>query len=143
MRAAGDLERFVTAQAGSWQAAMEEIDAGTKTSHWIWFVYPQLRGLGRSRNADYYGLAGAAEARRYLAHPLLGPRLTESFEKLMRHAGKRPERIFGSLDATKLRSSATLFAAVAEDPRVFTEVLDEFYHGRRCQRTLDMLEGGD
>ena len=137
-----DLERFTEAQQDTWADALAEIDAGLKQSHWMWFVYPQLRGLGLSHRASYFGLAGADEARRYLAHPLLGPRLTDSFERLMPHAGRTPERIFGDVDACKLQSCATLFAAVAADSRPFVRVLDAFFGGERCAATLEMLAGG-
>ncbi|SFC77003.1 DUF1810 domain-containing protein [Tropicimonas isoalkanivorans] len=136
-----DLDRFVAAQdkAGAWAEAMAEIDAGRKRSHWIWFVYPQLRGLGRSHMATYYGIAGAEEARRYLAHPVLGPRLQESFARLMPHAAQRPENVLGEVDAMKLRSSATLFAAVASDPRPFDSVLEAFFGDERDPATLERL----
>lgn len=137
-----DLERFVEAEADSWAEAMAEIDAGMKQGHWIWWVYPQLRGLGHSHRADYYGLSGADEARRFLAHPLLGPRLVDAMERLMPHRGDAPERILGPVDAVKLQSCATLFAAVARDPRPFTAVLDAFFAGKRCAETLAMLEAG-
>jgi uncharacterized protein (DUF1810 family) len=136
-----DLERFVAAQdkGGAWIGAMAEIDAGRKRSHWIWFVYPQLRGLGRSHMATYYGIAGAEEARRYLAHPVLGPRLRESFARLMPHAGQRPERVLGEVDAMKLRSSATLFSALASDPQAFDSVLEVFFGGKRDPATIERL----
>ena len=108
----------------------------------MWFVYPQLRGLGHSHRATYFGLSGADEARRFLAHPLLGPRLIDSFERLMAHAGSTPERIFGDVDACKLQSCATLFAAVAADPRPFERALNAFFGGERCAATLEMLERG-
>lgn len=135
-----DLERFVEAQEQTWGAAMEEIDAGLKTGHWMWFIYPQLRGLGQSHRATYFGLSGAEEARRYLAHSLLGARLEDSFERLMPHAGTSPERLLGDVDADKLQSCATLFAAVASDPRPFERVLEGFFDGERCAATLEMLE---
>ncbi len=140
MKDANDLERFVDAQGPVWAGAMAELDAGRKTTHWIWFVFPQLRGLGRSHLADFYGIADAGEARRYLSHPLLGPRLRDSFARILEHAGQPPERILGLIDALKLRSCATLFAATAADPHPFEAVLEAFYGGQRCQRTLDMLE---
>lgn len=133
------LERFVEAQEGVWAGAMAEIDAGLKQGHWMWFVYPQLRGLGYSHRARYFGLAGADEARDYLAHPLLGPRLVDGFERLMPHAGQPAELILGDVDACKLQSCATLFAAVARDPRPFERVLDAFFKGERCATTLEML----
>ncbi len=137
-----DLERFVEAQADVWAGAMAEIDRGLKTGHWMWFVYPQLRGLGLSHAAHYFGIADLDEARRYLAHSLLGPRLVDSFERLMPHAGQTPERIFGDLDAAKLNSCATLFAAAAADPRPFEAVLRDFFAGERCETTLNMLQSG-
>lgn len=138
-----DLERFVEAQDehGAWAEAMAEIDAGLKQGHWIWYVYPQLRGLGHSHRATYFGLSGAEEARRYLAHPLLGPRLEESVLRLMAHAGRSPERILGDVDAVKVQSCATLFAAVAADPRPFEALLEAFFDGERCAATLEMLDG--
>ncbi|NDR57625.1 DUF1810 domain-containing protein [Pseudoruegeria sp. M32A2M] len=133
------LERFTEAQDGRWSVAMAEVDAGLKQSHWMWFIYPQLRGLGHSHRAQYFGISGTDEARRYLAHPLLGLRLVESFERLKPLAGQSPERIFGDVDACKLQSCATLFAAVAGDPSPFNYVLDRFFGGERCAQTLDML----
>jgi uncharacterized protein (DUF1810 family) len=137
-----DLERFVEAQEADWAGAMTEIDAGLKTGHWIWYVYPQLRGLGYSHRATYFGLSGADEARRYLAHPLLGPRLLDSFDRLMPHAGQSPERLLGDVDACKLQSCATLFAAVASDPRPFERVLEAFFDGEQDTATLEMLGAG-
>lgn len=134
-----DLERFTEAQADTWAEAMQEIDAGLKQGHWMWWIYPQLRGLGYSHRATYFGLANAGEARRYLAHPLLGARLIESFERLMPHADLSPERMLGDVDACKLQSCATLFAHVASDPRPFQRVLDAFFDGQPCADTLDML----
>lgn len=106
----------------------------------MWFVYPQLRGLGQSHRASYFGLSGAEEARRYLSHPLLGPRLLDSFERPMPHAGDMPERILGDVDACKLQSCATLFEAVAGDPTPFARVLDAFFGGERDSETLRMLD---
>ncbi|MDV7141205.1 DUF1810 domain-containing protein [Tropicimonas sp. TH_r6] len=137
-----DLERFVEAQEESWTGAMSEIDAGLKQGHWIWYIYPQLRGLGFSHRAHYFGIADAEEARRYLAHPLLGARLLESCARLMPHAGESPERLLGDVDACKLQSCATLFAAVASDPAPFEAVLDAFFDGERCESTLEMLADG-
>ena len=133
------LERFVEAQETVWAEAMAEIDAGLKQSHWMWFVYPQLRGLGHSHRAQYFGLADAEEARRYLAHDLLGPRLVDSFERLLPHADMTPERLLGDVDACKLQSCATLFATVAREPAPFRRVLDAFFEGTPCQTTLEKL----
>lgn len=133
------LERFIEAQEDTWSQAMAEIDAGLKQSHWMWFVYPQLRGLGHSHRAEYFGIADTDEARRYLEHDLLGPRLVDSCDRLMAHAGQSPERILGDVDACKLQSCATLFEAAAADPRPFTRLLDAFFDGERCAQTKDML----
>ncbi|SDJ12645.1 DUF1810 domain-containing protein [Aliiruegeria lutimaris] len=137
------LERFIEAQEGRWSDAMSEVDAGLKQGHWMWFIYPQLRGLGHSHRAQYFGISGTEEARRYLAHSLLGPRLIESFERLKPHAGQSVERIFGDVDACKLQSCATLFAAVANDPGPFDTVLESFFGDERCPLTLDMLAAED
>jgi uncharacterized protein (DUF1810 family) len=136
-----DLERFVAAQRGIYDQALGELRAGRKQSHWMWFVFPQLAGLGRSETARFYGISGAAEARAYLAHPLLGRRLRECAGALLAHAGQRPEAILGSVDALKLRSSMTLFEAVAADPAPFVAVLDAFFGGERDAATLNLLDG--
>ncbi|EAR52915.1 hypothetical protein OG2516_10646 [Oceanicola granulosus HTCC2516] len=135
MAADDDLARFVEAQEGTYATARAEIAAGAKASHWMWFVYPQLRGLGRSETARFYGIAGRDEAAAYLAHPVLGPRLVEMSELLLRHRDRAPEAIFGGIDALKLRSSMTLFAALPDAPPVFANVLDAFFAGARCPRT--------
>ena len=125
-----DLQRFVDAQdaGGTYRQALAELRAGAKRSHWMWFVLPQVAGLGRSATAQRYAISGAAEARAYLAHPVLGPRLLESARALTGLDTTDPVRVFGSVDAQKLQSSMTLFAAVSDDP-VFTEVLDQYFSG--------------
>lgn len=123
-----DLTRFVDAQAGTWESAAAELRAGRKTSHWMWFVFPQLAGLGRSPTALYYGLDGPADAREYLAHPVLGPRLIEAATILTSLPGRDPVAVFGPVDALKLRSSMTLFARASDEP-VFRAVLDQYYDG--------------
>ncbi len=137
-----DLERFVEAQEETWDGAMSEIDAGLKQGHWMWFIFPQLRGLGFSHRATYFGIADAGEARRYLAHPILGGRLLESCSRLMPHAGESPERILGDVDACKLQSCATLFASVAPDPAPFEALLEAFFQGEPCAATLEALAAG-
>ncbi len=132
------LERFTEAQARVWPAPLEEIRAGRKESHWMWFVFPQLKGLGRSATAQHYGVAGLGEARDYLAHDVLGPRLVEIGEAMLAHEGTAPEAILGPVDAMKLRSSATLFEA-AGGGDVFARLLDGFYGGARCAATLGMI----
>lgn len=139
-----DLQRFVNAQANDYSRVVSELRAGLKSSHWIWFVFPQLKGLGRSATAERYGIASLAEARAYLSHPVLGPRLGECAQLLLAVSPPRPiAEIFGDLDALKVRSSMTLFyiAAVAEnrdDPQ-FDAVLDRYYDGEPDWRTLELL----
>ena len=133
-----ELNRFVRAQEHSYEQALSEIKAGRKYSHWIWYVFPQLKGLGRSENSYYYGLDSLAEAASYLAHPVLGSRLREITLALLEHSGKKPKDILGGIDATKVCSSMTLFDKVCPGD-IFARVLDEFYDGRRCNRTLRMI----
>jgi len=136
------LERFVEAQRAVWPQALAELRAGRKHSHWMWFVFPQIAGLGRSDTARFYAIEGRAEAQAYLAHPLLGPRLAEASDALLAHAGKASvEAILGSVDAVKLRSSMTLFEAVGEgDARErFAAVLEGFFGGGRDTETLQRL----
>lgn len=135
------LERFLYAQRGSFNTAMGELRRGRKQSHWMWFIFPQLRGLGRSDMAWHFGLADAAEASAYLAHPVLGPRLAAAAEAVLAHAGTPAEAMLGPVDAGKLRSSMTLFEAVPGAAPAFARVLDTFYDGRRCFRTRTHLEG--
>ncbi|SEL57338.1 Uncharacterized protein, DUF1810 family [Roseivivax marinus] len=132
-------DEFVAAQEGCWPEVVAELTAGRKTSHWIWWVFPQLETLGRSPRARHFGLAGVGEARAYLAHPVLGPRLVEVAELLMRHAGTAPEDILGAVDALKVRSSMTLFEAVPGADPAFARVLDTFYAGDRCPHTTDQI----
>ena len=124
-----DLERFVAAQAGIYDRALDELRRGHKTSHWMWFVFPQITGLGRSPMAQRYAISGIDEARAYLRHPVLGPRLLECAAVL--NAGDEPRAviIFGSVDAQKLRSCMTLFRRAAPDEPVFGAVLDRFFGG--------------
>jgi len=133
-----DLARFVSAQEGTWPAALAELEAGRKATHWMWFVLPQLRGLGRSPTATYYGIADLCEARAYLAHPVLGPRLTEISRAMLAHAGTAPEAILGPVDALKMRSCATLFDAAGGEP-VFGRIIDAFHDGTPCPRTRALL----
>ncbi|MDF0602599.1 DUF1810 domain-containing protein [Psychromarinibacter sp. C21-152] len=137
-----DLDRFVEAQVTTYPVALTEIEAGRKQSHWMWYIFPQLAGLGRSERARYYGLSGLAEARDYWAHPVLGARLDEISRALLAHAGTPPEAILGSVDALKLRSCATLFEVAAEGAGPFAELLEAFYGGERCPLTLEELERG-
>jgi uncharacterized protein (DUF1810 family) len=134
-----NLQRFIDAQHGVFEIALAELSRGSKPSHWMWFIFPQLAGLGQSRAAQLYGLSGLDEARAYLAHPVLGQRLKRSVEALMSWAGKRSaEQIFGPIDETKLRSSLTLFDRVAPDD-VFASALAAFFGGDADERTLALL----
>lgn len=133
-----DLDRFVSAQEYDYPVALSEIRAGRKYSHWIWYIYPQLKGFGRSYNSDFYGLASVAEAKAYLDHPVLGARLREIVQALLLHRGKNPKEILGDIDASKVRSSMTLFDIVSPND-IFGILLDEFYNGRRCHRTMRSL----
>nr|WP_317893463.1 DUF1810 domain-containing protein [uncultured Sphingomonas sp.] len=130
------LDRFVEAQAGVWAQALAELKAGRKTSHWMWFVFPQIAGLGRSETARFYAIADVAEARAYLAHPLLGARLREAAQALLAHREESAEAMLGGIDAVKLRSSMTLFEAVAPDEPVFAAVLEAFFSGQRDPQTV-------
>ena len=134
-----DLDRFVTAQASTYCEALAELRRGRKTSHWMWFVFPQIAGLGHSARARHYAIADAAEARAYLAHPLLGSRLVEATEAVTAAPGTSVEAIMGGVDAVKLRSSLTLFAAVAEDAAPFEAALARFFAGQRDPETMRRL----
>jgi uncharacterized protein (DUF1810 family) len=136
-----DLQRFVDAQdaGGTWEQALAELRAGAKRSHWMWFVFPQVAGLGRSPTAQHFAVSGVDEARAYLAHPVLGPRLVEAARALAGLPGSDPVRVFGPVDAVKLRSSMTLFAAADPGQPVFAEVLDRYFAGERDEATLARL----
>jgi uncharacterized protein (DUF1810 family) len=133
------LDRFVGAQQDLYADALAELRDGHKRTHWMWFVLPQLRGLGHSAMAERYGLADADEARAYLAHPVLGPRLLECVRALLAHRHASAEDILGSIDAMKLRSCLTLFMEVAPQVPEFAQALDRFYAGKRDTRTLQLL----
>ncbi len=134
-----DLERFVEAQEGVYEGVLRELRAGRKTGHWIWFIFPQLAGLGRSETSRFYGIASLDEARAYLDHPVLGPRLRECVGAVLATSGATPDQIFGSLDAMKVRSSMTLFHLAAPDEPSFGEVLERFYGGTTDAATDSML----
>lgn len=136
-----DLDRFVVAQDrdATYDRALAELRAGRKTSHWMWFVFPQLAGLGRSPTAQAYAIADLAEARAYLAHEVLGLRLRECCRALLGLEGVSADQVLGGVDATKLRSSMTLFALAAPEEPVFPEVLDRFYAGEQDPLTARLL----
>ncbi|HET9345268.1 MAG TPA: DUF1810 domain-containing protein [Candidatus Limnocylindrales bacterium] len=123
-----DLERFISAQEGVYPGVVAELRAGRKTGHWIWFIFPQVAGLGRSAMSQHYAIASIDQARAYLAHPLLGPRLRECAGVVLA-TGRSAEEILGGIDAVKLRSSMTLFHRADHDEPVFIDVLDRFYGG--------------
>lgn len=136
-----ELERFVEAQSGgTHEHAVAELRSGRKRSHWMWFVFPQLQGLGYSAMARRYGITGIDEARAYLAHPVLGPRLQECAAILHEISGSSALDIFGPTDAMKLRSSLTLFAQAAGSGSVFETLLDKYFGGERDDLTLAMLQ---
>ena len=134
-----DLDRFVKAQAYDYDAALREIRSGRKRSHWMWYIFPQLQGLGFSSTAQYYGIRDLEEAKAYMAHPVLGPRLTEISEALLGLDTCDPSAVMGYPDDLKLCSSMTLFELAAPDQPVFGKVLDKFYGGRRDPLTLRLL----
>lgn len=133
-----NLKRFVEVQMLYYEHALQEIQDGMKRSHWIWFIFPQLATLGYSWNAKYYGISGYDEAEAYLQHPILGKRLREVTNVLLTHREMAITDIFGDLDAMKVRSCMTLFDAVSPDD-IFEQVLDVFYHGTCCKKTLDYM----
>jgi uncharacterized protein (DUF1810 family) len=136
-----DLERFVAAQdhGGTYDRALAELEAGRKRGHWMWFVFPQLAGLGASPMSQRYAISSLAEARAYLDHPVLGSRLLACCEALNRLGGGSAEEIVGGIDAIKLRSSMTLFARATDDNEDFTALLDKYYDGQHDQLTLARL----
>ncbi|MBQ2378962.1 MAG: DUF1810 domain-containing protein [Akkermansia sp.] len=136
-----DLARFIEAQElpyGGYEQALQEIREGRKRSHWVWYIFPQLRGLGYSFNANFYGIVDCDEAARYLQHPVLGTRLREITCALLQHRGTEAEDILGSIDAQKVCSCMTLFDAISPN-ELFAEVLAAFYASNRCECTLKML----
>ncbi|MEO8373799.1 MAG: DUF1810 domain-containing protein [Sphingomonas bacterium] len=138
----GGLSHFVAAQQDTYPRALAELRAGDKRSHWMWFIFPQIAGLGRSDMARRYAIRDLAEAQAYLAHPVLGARLRECTVTVLAHAGARTaEAIFGGIDAVKLRSSMTLFEAAGDD-HACANVLDAFFAGARDAETLRLLDVG-
>ncbi|RSV37332.1 DUF1810 domain-containing protein [Sphingomonas sp. ABOLE] len=134
-----DLDRFVAAQEGSYETALAEIRRGAKRSHWMWYVFPQIAGLGRSAMAQRYAIGSLAEARAYLEHPVLGARLRDSVSALQDLTSGTAEGVFGETDAIKLRSSLTLFEAAGAGP-LFAAALDRWFGGTRDPATLAILE---
>jgi uncharacterized protein (DUF1810 family) len=138
-----DLNRFANAQESSYAAALSELRAGRKRTHWMWFVFPQIAGLGHSSMSEHYAIRSEGEARAYLAHPLLGARLIECAEAVLSVEGKSATEIMGSPDDMKLKSCATLFAYVSPAGSVFQTILDQYYSSEADPLTLRLLVDGD
>ena len=134
-----NLDRFLQAQRETYVTALAELKAGRKASHWIWFIFPQLSGLGRSPTAQHYAITSLEEAKAYLDHPVLGPRLHECLSALQSSASTSAEQIFGALDAMKFRSSLTLFRAAEPADAVISTALERWFGGREDDATLKLL----
>jgi uncharacterized protein (DUF1810 family) len=136
-----DLQRFVKAQAHGdiYDRALNELHLGRKQSHWMWYVFPQIAGLGASAMADKYAISSISEARAYVTHPVLGPRLVECAKELVGLSSKDPVQVVGAVDSLKLRSSMTLFERAAPEEPVFGQVLEQYYGGKRDDATLARL----
>ena len=134
------LDRFLEAQDKLYETALSEIKKGSKRSHWMWFIFPQLRGLGSSKMSYVFGINGIKEAKEYLNHPVLSKRLIEITEALLTHKGKDIYDIMGDIDDMKLKSSMTLFALISEEGSVFHQVLDCFFDGKMDKRTLKIIK---
>jgi uncharacterized protein (DUF1810 family) len=137
-----DLDRFVQAQRNVYEQALAEIRSGHKRSHWMWYIFPQYAGLGSSPMSQQYAIKSLAEAEAYIQHPVLGTRLVECVEALLRIEDRSASEVFGASDDMKLRSSATLFAAVSPPGSVFERLLDKCFDGERDARTVQLVAGG-
>jgi len=135
-----ELDKYLTAQAQDYERAYTEIAKGKKLSHWMWYIFPQLAGLGYSDMAKRYALQDVQQAAAYLHHPLLGPRLLDMANLLLQHKGLSAHTLFGSPDDVKLRSCMTLFSQVPNAPSVFKQVLDQYYNGQADEKTLQLLQ---
>ena len=134
-----NLQRFLSAQEYDYPIALREIQNGCKENHWIWYIFPQIKGLGFSHQSKFYGIANRQEAEAYLAEPILNARLREITLALLEHKDKTAQQILGGIDAMKVKSSMTLFDAIAPDD-IYAEVLNIFFRGDRCKRTLAYLQ---
>lgn len=134
------LSRFLAAQQNSYAIALKEIQQGDKQSHWIWWIFPQLKGLGSSSTSETYGLTGLDEARAYLAHPLLNQRLREAVTAMLAHESAKASSILGELDAFKFRSCLTLFSIADPSQKIFIDALEQFFKGEGDSRTLELLK---
>ncbi len=137
-----NLERFIEAQERSYAVALAEIKSGRKRSHWMWYVFPQIKGLGHSSTAQFYAIQGRAEAEAYMSHPVLSKRLLEISEELLKLDSNNAGEIFGYPDNMKLKSSMTLFYLISNSD-VFKRVLDKFFNGEIDERTVELLKGND
>lgn len=135
-----NLERFVVAQEHTFDTALEEVKNGKKESHWMWFIFPQIIGLGESDTALYYSLTDIGEAKLYLEHQVLGPRLVKITNELLALDTDDPVSVFGELDSLKLNSCMTLFDVVSDDNDVFNQVIEKFYDGEKDQKTLQLIK---
>ena len=135
-----DMNRFVQAQQQSYANALAEIKNGMKRTHWMWYIFPQLKQLGKSPTAKYYGIENIEEAKEYLSHPILGARLREISEALLTLKTNNPDEVMGDIDTLKLCSSMTLFAEIEGDNSVFEQVIEKYYHGNKDKNTLYILE---
>jgi uncharacterized protein (DUF1810 family) len=133
------LDRFIDAQKNSYAVALAEIKRGRKSSHWMWYIFPQISGLGQSSTAIYYSIRDLNEAKEYYAHPVLGARLREISTVLLNLQGNDPVAVFGGIDSMKLKSSMTLFAVAAPEDKLFQQVLDKYYNGDLDRLTLSIL----
>ena len=136
-----DLSRFLVPQEAVFADVLSELKQGRKTGHWIWYVFPQIKGLGRSETSQYYSISSIAEAAAYLAHPVLGRRLLKCTQLVLEVEGKTAEQIFGTLDAMKFRSSMTLFSAVKNGNEVFQSAIDKYFDGVADDMTIELLSG--
>ena len=135
-----DLDRFLYAQELTYDKALDEVRNGKKESHWMWFIFPQIIGLGVSDTAMLYSISGIGEAKLYLEHEILGPRLVEISKEVLSLETDDPVEVFGEVDALKLNSSMTLFDYVSADENVFKEVIDKFYDGQKDEKTLQLIK---
>lgn len=142
MSEANDLERFIKAQDPVYGRVLDELRAGSKEGHWMWFIFPQLKGLGHSQLATFYGISSRDEAEAYLQHPVLGPRLRECTELVNRVTGQSLEEILGYPDDLKFRSCMTLFSIATIEDDIFQQALDKYFGGEPDERTVDLLKWG-
>ena len=137
------LERFIDAQSGIYQQALVEIRAGHKQSHWMWFIFPQFEGLGSSETSRYFAIKSRAEAEAYLAHPVLGRRLLDCAQAVLDVENRSAVEIVGAVDAMKLRSSATLFAAISPDGSIFHQIIERYFDNWHDETTLQLMQASE